>query len=156
MPAKKYIVDLAQSEREQLQQLISRGKPAARTVTRARILLKADQGATDEQIVAALATSVATVERLRQRFVEEGLDSALHERPRPGSTPKLSGKEEAHLIAVACSPAPSGRARWSLRLLADKAVELRLCDSLSHETVRQVLKKTNLSRGKNSSGASRK
>lgn len=156
MPAKKYIVDLTESEWEQLQQVISRGKPAARTLTRARILLKADQGCTDEQIVAALSTSVATVERVRQRFVEEGLDSALHERPRPGNPPKLSGKAEAHLIAVACSAAPSGRTRWSLRLLADKAVELQLCDSLSHETVRQVLKKTNSSRGNSSSGASPK
>jgi transposase len=142
MPNKKYLVDLTEAEGEQLQQLISRGRPAARTVTRARILLKANEGCTDEQIVAALSTSVATVERVRQRFVEEGLDNALHERPRHGALPKLSGPEEAHLIAVACSQPPQGRARWSLRLLADKAVELGLCDSLSHETVRQRLKKT--------------
>ena len=154
MPAKKYLVDLTVSEREQLQQLVSRGKVAARTVTRARILLQADQGRTDEQIVEALSTSVATVERVRQRFVEEGLDCALHERPRRGANPKLNGKEEAHLIAVACSAAPQGRARWSLRLLADKAVELGLCDSLSHETVRQMLKKTNSSRGSSNNGAS--
>jgi transposase len=153
MPAKKYIVSLTEEEREQLQHLICRGKPAARTVTRARILLKADEGCNDEQIVAALSTSVATVERVRQRCVEEGVESALKERPRRGSLPKLSGKEEAHLIALACSAPPLGRARWSLRLLADKAVALDLCESLSHETVRQTLKKTSLSRGKSSSGA---
>ena len=96
------------------------------------------------------------MERVRQRFVEEGLQSALSERPRRGSAPKLSGTEEAHLIAVACSQAPEGRARWSLRLLADKAVELQLCDSLSHETVRHILKKTNSSRGNSSSGASQR
>jgi transposase len=154
MPAKKYIVSLTEEERAHLQQLIRRGQAAARTVTRARILLKADAGYRDEQIVAALSTSLATVERVRQRCVEEGVESALKERPRRGSAPKLSGKEEAHLIALACSVPPLGRARWSLRLLADKAVELDLCESLSHETVRQTLKKTSLSRGKSSSGAS--
>ena len=152
MPAKKYIVDLTEEERQHLQQLIQRGKPAARSVTRARIVLKADAGCSDGQIVAALDTSLATVERVRQRFVEEGLESALKERPRRGSAPKLSAKEEAHLIAVACSQPPLGRARWSLRLLAGKAVELGLCESISHEAVRQRLKKTNLSPGKSSSG----
>jgi transposase len=156
MPAKKYIVSLTEEEREHLQQLIRRGKPAARTVTRARILLQADAGCSDEQIVRALSTSVATVERVRQRCVEEGVESALKERSRRGSAPKLSGKEEAHLIALACSAPPLGRARWSLRLLADKAVELGWCESLSHEAVRQKLKKTSLSRGKSSSGASRR
>ena len=99
---------------------------------------------------------MATVERVRQRFVEAGLESALHERPRPGAAPKLTGQEEAHLIAVACSQPPLGRARWSLRLLADKAVELGLCDSLSHEAVRQTLKKTSSSPGKSSNGVSRR
>ncbi len=141
MPAKKYIVDLNEEERQHLQRLISRGKPSARTVTRARILLKAspgcpDGGCTDGQIVQALSTSVATVERVRQRFVEEGLEAALKEKPRRGALPKLSGKEEAHLIALTCSTPPVGRARWSLRMLADKAVELGLCDAISHETVR--------------------
>ena len=156
MPTKKYLVSLSEEEREHLQQLIRRGKMAARTVTRARILLKADEGCSDGQIVTALATSLATVERVRQRCVEEGVESALKERPRRGSAPKLSGKEEAHLIAVACSAPPLGRARWSLRLLADKAVELGLCESLSHEAVRQTLKKTNSSRGKSSNGVSLK
>lgn len=152
MSAKKYIVDLNQAECQHLQQLISRGKPAARMVTRARILLKASQGYTDQQIVQALSTSVATVERVRQRFVEEGLEAALKEKPRRGAAPKLSGKEEAHLVALTCSTPPVGRARWSLRLLADKVVELGLCDAISHETVRATLKKTNSSPGKSSSG----
>ena len=153
MPNKKYIVDLTEAEREQLQQLTRRGKAAARPVTRARILLHAAAGCTDQQIAAALATSLATVERVRQRFVEEGLEVALHERARRGATPKLGGKEEAHLIALACSQPPLGRARWSLRLLADKAVELGWCDSISPEAVRQTLKKTSSSPGQSSSGA---
>jgi len=155
LPKKKYIVDLAADEREQLHQLIKRGKPSARKVTRARILLHAADGLSDEQISAALKTGTATVERTRQRFVEEGL-GCLNERPRPGQRRKLSGKQEAHLIAVACTPAPDGQARWTLQLLADKVVELKYADSIARETVRQVLKKTTSSRGSNSSGASRK
>lgn len=155
MPKKKYIVDLAADERETLHQLIKRGKPSARKVTRARILLHASDGLTDEQIGAALNTGSATIERTRRRFVEEGL-GCLNERARPGQRRKLSGKQEAHLIAVACTPAPDGQARWTLRLLADKVVELQYADSIARETVRQVLKKTNSSRGSKSSGASRK
>ncbi len=155
MPKKKYIVDLSADERETLRQLITRGKPSARKVTRARILLHASDGLTDEQIGVALKTGIATVERTRQRFVEEGL-GCLNERPRPGQRRKLSGKQEAHLIAVACTTAPDGQARWTLQLLADKVVELKYADSIARETVRQMLKKTNSSRGSNSSGASRK
>ena len=155
MPKKKYIVDLSADERETLHQLIKRGKPSARKVTRARILLHASDGLTDEQIVAALNTGIATVERTRRRFVEEGLE-CLNERARPGQWRKLSGKQEAHVIAVACTPAPDGQARWTLQLLADKVVELQYADSIARETVRQVLKKTNSSRGSKSSGASRK
>lgn len=125
-----------------MRQLIKCGKPSARKVTRARILLHAASGRTDEQIGAALKTGIATIERTRQRFVEEGLD-CLNERPRPGQRRKLSGKEQAHLIAIACTPAPDGRARWTLQLLADKVVELKYADSIARETVRQVLKKTN-------------
>lgn len=146
MPKKKYMVDLLTEEREQLRHLITRGKPSARKVTRARILLHAADGLTDEQIVAALNTGIATVERTRQRFVEEGL-GCLNERPRPGQRRKLSGKQEAHVIAVACTTAPDGRSRWTLQLLADKVVELKYADSIARETIRQVLKKTNSSRG---------
>jgi putative transposase len=146
MPKKKYLVDLSPEERASLRQLVRRGKHSSRKVTRARILLLASDGATDEQIVAALKTGFATVERTRKRFVEEGL-GCLNERPRRGQVPKLTGRQEAHLIAIACSTPPEGRARWTLQLLADKVVELQFADSIARETVRQVLKKTNSSRG---------
>ncbi len=146
MPKKKYLVDLSADEREELRQLVRRGKHSSRKVTRARILLLAAGGSTDEQIVAALKTGFATVERTRKRFVEEGL-GCLKERPRRGQARKLTGKQEAHLIAVACSTPPGGRARWTLRLLADKVVELCFASTIARETVRQVLKKTNSSHG---------
>jgi transposase len=152
MPKKKYLVDLSTDERESLLQLVRRGKHSSRKVTRARILLLAADGSTDEQIVSALKTAFATVERTRKRFVEEGL-GCLNERPRRGQARKLSGKQEAHIIAIACSTPPEGRARWTLRLLADKVVELNFADSISRETIRQVLKKTNSSRGSRSNGA---
>ncbi len=155
MPKKKYLVDLTADEREALQELVRRGKHSSRKVTRARILLLAAGGATDEQIVAALSCGINTVERTRRRFVEESL-GCLNERPRRGQARKLTGKQEAHLIAVACTPAPGGRARWTLRLLADKVVELGFASSIARETVRQALKKTNSSRGSKSSGVCRK
>jgi putative transposase len=153
MPAKKYRVDLTAHERETLLNLIRSGRTTARQVTRARILLKADEGLTDEEIAEEVATSRVTVERTRQRFVEESL-RALTERPRTGAPPRLTGKGAAHLIAVTCSPAPAGRERWTLRLLADEAVALGLADSLSRETVRQLLKKMNSSPGNISNGVS--
>lgn len=146
MPKKKYIVDLSDDERAQLSQLVRRGTHSSRKVTRARILLKASDGATDEQIVAALSCGINTVERTRRRFVEESL-ACLSERARRGQARKLSGKQEAHLVAIACSTPPEGRARWTLSLLADKVVELKYADSISRETISQVLKKTNSSRG---------
>jgi len=139
---KKYIVDLSSEEHEQLQNLVRRGQAGARRITRARILLQAHQGRTDQEIAQALAVGIRTVERTRERFVKEGLDAALTERARRGGRPKLSGQEEAHLVALVCSAPPAGRARWSLRLLADKVVEWGWCASISHETVRQTLKKT--------------
>jgi transposase len=135
-------VDLTESEREQLLNIARRGKSSARKVKRSLILCQADEGLNDQQIAQALLVGAATVSRVRRRFVEEGLDSALNERPRPGQRRKLDGKQEAHLVAVACSQAPAGHARWTLRLLADKVVELDFADSISPETVRQVLKKT--------------
>jgi transposase len=151
---KKYIVRLTTGEREELQTLVKRGKAAARKQLRARILLHADEGdlgpgGTDEEICKAQLVSLRTVERLRQRLVEEGLPAALEDKrldipPRP---PKLDGRQEAKLIALCCSAPPKGCARWSLRLLGDRLVELEVVDSISHETVRQVLKKTNLNRG---------
>ena len=151
MPKKKYIIDLSADEREHLQQLIQRGKTSTRKLTRARILLKAESGSTDDEIVAALNVGVATVERLRKRFVEAGLD-AINERPRPGKKPKLGARAQARLIAEACSKAPDGRKHWTLQLLADRVVELQLADSCSYELVRRTLKKTSSSLGSNSSG----
>jgi transposase len=151
MPRKKYVVDLTAEERTTLEQLLGRGKSSARKLTRARILLQADEGLRDEEITAALNVSIATVERTRQRFVEANLE-ALDELPRLGGQCKLSGKQEAHLIAVACTPAPGGRVRWTLQLLADQVVELGFADSIARETVRQVLKKTPSSPGGTSSG----
>jgi transposase len=146
VPTKKYLVDLSAEERESLRQLVRRGKHSSRKVTRARILLLAADGATDEQIIGSLSCGINTVERTRRRFVEEGL-GCLNERPRRGAERKLTGKQEAHLIAVACSTPPQGRARWTLRLLADRVVELGFASAIARETVRQVLKKTNSSRG---------
>jgi len=150
---KKYIVTLTQEERRMLHAMLSRGKAAARKLVHARVLLKADAGSggpgwTDDQIAEGLEVGRATVERVRKAFVEEGLEAALVRRkPRRQYQRKLDGDGEAHLIALACSQAPEGRSRWTLRLLADRMVQLKLVDHLSHETVRDVLKKTNLSLG---------
>ena len=151
MANKKYVVELTAEERTTLEQLLQRGKSRARKLTRARILLQADGGLTDEEIATGLHVGLATVERTRQRFVEANLE-ALDERPRPGGRRKLSGKHEAHLIALACTPAPSGQAHWTLQLLADQVVELGFAQSIARETVRQVLKKTPSSPGSTSSG----
>jgi transposase len=151
---KKYIVRLSSEEREQLLSLVRKGKVAARKQLRARILLQADQGelgpaACDEEIAGSLETSVRTVERMRQRLVEEGLPAALEDKPMDMSSrpPKLDGRQEAQLVALCCSEPPKGRARWTLRLLGSRLVELEVVDCISHETVRQVLKKTNSSLG---------
>lgn len=151
---KKYKVTLTAEERNSLQGLIAAGKAAALKLTHARILLKADAAAggpawTDARIAEALEVDVTTVERLRQRFVEQGLDAALgrKKQERPSRPRTLDGKAEARLIALACSAPPQGRVRWTLRLLADKLVELEIVDTVSTETVRRTLKKTNSSRG---------
>jgi len=150
---KKYIVTLTEEERRMLQEMLSRGKAAARKLAHARILLKADvstggPGWNDEQIAEGLEVGRATVERVRKEFVEEGFEAGLERRkPRRQYQRKLDGDAEAHLIALACSPAPEGRSRWTLRLLADRMVQLEQVDHLSHATVRAVLKKTNLSLG---------
>jgi transposase len=151
MPKKNYLGDLTAEERTTLEQLRQKGKSSARKLTRARILLQADEGLTDEEIASAQGVGIATVERTRQRFVEANLE-ALNELPRPGGQRKLSGKQEAHLIAVACTPAPTGQPPWTLQLLADQVVELGFAQSIARETVRQVLKKTPSSRGCTSSG----
>jgi len=151
---KVYVVQLSGEDRRQLKELVKRGKlgkgrrPSALKLTRARILLKADQAEgspayTDAEIAEALDVSPKTVFNIRQKWVELGLEQTLERRPQraPSRRPKLDGKAEAKLIACSCGPAPEGRSKWTLRLLADKAVELKLVDSISHETVRQTLKK---------------
>lgn len=155
MARKKYVVDLTAEERTTLEHLLQKGKSSARKLVRARILLQADEGLTDEEIATALDVGIATVERLRQRFVERNLE-ALNERPRPGGRCKLTGKQEAHLIAVACTPAPTGQGRWTLQLLAERVVALGFAPSIARETVRQVLKKTRLNLGSTSSGVCRR
>ncbi len=145
---KVYVVDLTPDEREELLILLKGGQARVRRTNRARILLLADEGRTDEGIAAALLTSVSTVERTRKRFVEEGLEAALAERPRPGGRRKLEGKQEAFLIALACSAPPDERPRWTMQLLADKLV----VESISDETIRRTLKKTCSSRGRNRNG----
>jgi len=149
----KYKVTLTPEEREFLLDLISAGKGAARRLAHARVLLKADEGPEgpgwpDREIAVATEVSCSTIERVRTLFVEEGLDDALNRRlPRIPKQRKLDGHQEAQLIAVACSEAPEGQKRWTLRLLADRMVELEFVDTLSYETVRRVLKKTSSNRG---------
>ena len=152
MVRQKYGVRLAQGEREQLQQLIRGGVSRARVMTRARSLLKSDEGWKAAKVAEALDVSVGTVYRIKRRFAEEGLEGALLERPRPRPRRKLDDKGEAHLIALACSPAPEGHDHWTLRLLAGKVVELGLAPSMSHEGIRKRLKKTPSSRGRRRSG----
>lgn len=141
MPAIKYRVTLTEEEVELLEGLLRKGKSAARKQTRARILLKAAAGCQDAEIIAALAVSATMIYNTRQKCVEEGVEAALHDRPRPGKTPKLSDKQCAHVIATACTPSPAGHDHWTLRLLADQVVQLGYADSFSHETVRRLLKK---------------
>ena len=138
---KRYHVHLSDDDRTRLEQVISRGKTTARVITRARILLKAAAGWHDAEIVDAVGGSVPTVARVRRRFVEGGVDAVLIDKPQPGRPRVLSSTQAAHLIAIACSPAPDGHDHWPLRLLGQKAVELGYVESISPETVRQVLQK---------------
>jgi len=150
---KKYIVTLTEEERQRLQEMLSRGKAAAQKLTHARILLKADAavggpGWNDEAIAEALEVGRATVERVRKEFVEEGLEAALAcRKPRRQYRRKLDGDGEAHLVALACQNPPEGRSRWTLKLLADRMVQLEYVDQISYQTVRRTLKKTNSSLG---------
>jgi transposase len=145
--AKRYVVELTEKERTQLEAVGKKGKVVARRLRRAQLLLLAADGYTDTDIASALHLGVSTVERTRKRFVEGGVEWALTERPRPGGTPKLQGKDEAFLIATACSAPPRGRQRWTLQLLADRIVEVGLGDAISDETIRRTLKKTTPSPG---------
>ena len=154
MAAIKYKVALTESERSRLNAVSQRGKASVRTVKRALALLKADEGLRDREIADVLLVNAATVARSRKRYVEEGLESAINDRPRPGRERKLDGRQEAHLIAFACSTAPAGHTHWTLQLLAGKVVELEFAESISLETVRQMLKKTNSNLGRKKSGVS--
>lgn len=154
MPAKKYIVELSDKERCYLQRIIKTGKAAARKIQHAHILLAADSGPKgpawiDKKIAQAFSVGHATVERIRKRLVEHGLEDALTRRRSPSGPRrrKLDGDAEARLTALACSKAPEGKSRWTVRLLTDKLVELQIVDSIGRETVRTTLKKTNLNPG---------
>ena len=142
---------LTDQQREHLDNLTRSGNAPARVQTRARILLHTDrsqgQARSDKEVAQALRTSAATVIRTRKALLDEGLEAALFDKPRPGATPKITGDIEAQLVTLACSDPPQGRARWTLRLLADKMVELGYIDTISNVAVYQRLKKTNLSRG---------
>ena len=139
---KLYGVTLTDEQQGQLRRMIASGHGSARHLRRARTLLLAAEGRTDEEIASALHVGTATVARTRKRFVQEGLSHTLPERKRPGGTPKLNAKQHAHLIALACSTPPEGKNRWALRMLADRMVELGHVEELSYETVRRALKKT--------------
>ena len=145
MPKKIYIVDLTKEERTHLLDFIKSGKHSARKLNRARILLLADEDKADGEIAESLHTGTATVQRTRRRFVEGNLERALNEQPRPGKRKKLDEKGEAILETLAHSKPPEGRKRWTLQLLADRLVELKVVDSISYETVRQEVKKSGLS-----------
>jgi len=153
MPKKKYVVTLTAEERSYLQGLVSRGKASARKLIHARILLKSNSGSLgegwiDDRIMGALDVCRATVERVRRRFVQEGLEAALNRKEQKNRRSRtIDGEAEAHLVACACSKPPEGRARWTLQLLADHIVELGFVQSVSLETVRQTLKKTRSSHG---------
>lgn len=139
---KKYVVTLSDAERAELRTLIRKGIASARTLSRARVLLLVDDGHTDDYIAANVRVGTTTVERIRRRYVEEGLAATLHDRPRPGGTPKLDGKQEALLVALTCSEPPEDRPRWTMQLLAERLVAIGVVDTISDETVRRVLKKT--------------
>ena len=153
MVQEKYGVQLSSQEKGQLRSMIRSGRSSAQAITRARILLKIDEGWTAAQVAAALDISERTVFRAKRRYAEEGLDEVLHRRNQVNRYRKLDDRAEAHLIALACSPAPEGHDHWTLRALAGKTVELGLVESLSHETVRLHLKKTRSSRGVRNNGA---
>lgn len=150
---KRYVVRLTPEEKRELEALTSGGSAKVRRLKRALILLGADAGETDEVIAAKVRVHPLTVERIRKRFVEESLEAALSERPRLGKPRLLSGRQEAYLVALACSQPPEGRAKWSMQLLADQLVELGVVGRISDETVRRALKKGTSSPGSEGSGA---
>ena len=153
MVQEKYPVNLTTEEKGHLRKVVRSGRSSAQVNTRARVLLKLDEGWSASQVAAAMEVTERTVFRIKRRYAEEGLEETLHRRNQVNRHRKVDERVEAHLIALACSEAPAGHDHWTLRLLADKTVELGLVESLSHETVRLLLKKTRSSRGGSSSGA---
>ena len=153
MAREKYAVRLTPEEREQLEHLVRAGRGSARVATRARILLKTGEGWSAPNVSQALDVALGTVFNVKRRFAEGGLEGVLNDRPQAHRYRKMDDRAEAHLIALACSPAPEGHEHWNLRLLADRMVELGVVESLSYETVRLHLKKTPSNRGRRSSGA---
>lgn len=152
----KYIINLSEDERRDLEQMTRKGKIPVRKIKRAQILLHASEGKTDKEVAQALRVAEATVFRTRRRFVEQGLEASLKEGSRPGKTRKLNGKQEAFLIALACSQPPEGRQSWTMQMLADQLITLDIVDTISDETVRCTLKRGKSSLGKGVSGACRK
>ena len=148
MSQKQFLVQLSEQERLRLQKIVRSGKDKARKITRCRVLLLADgpQGKTDQEISDALNVCLATIFYIRRRYSQEGLERALGEGARSGQPPKFKGKAAAKITAIACSTPPDGQARWTLRLLADRIVELKIVDSISHQSVSNILKKTRLNR----------
>ena len=153
MVREKYGVRLTPEERNQLEHLVRAGRSPARVATRARILLKTGEGWPAPRVAQALDVALGTVFNVKRRFAQGGLDGVLKDRPQAHRYRKMDDRAEAHLIALACSPAPEGHEHWNLRLLADRMVELGVVESLSYETVRLHLKKTPSSRGRRNSGA---
>jgi transposase len=153
--AKRHVVELTDDQRAALEQQET-GPLTRRQRYRAEILLRADAGETDEEIADEAGVSIGTVANLRRRFAAGGLDTALHDRPRPGAVPVLDGKAEAIVIATACSPVPEGRATWTARMLANRLVELQVVESVSEDTILRVLKKVTSSPGRSGRGACRR
>jgi len=147
MSQKSHLVRLSGKERQQLEKVVQSGKDKARKITRCRILLLADEakGKTDQEISEALNVCLATIFNVRRRYCQEGVESAISEKARSGQPPRFKGKLTAKITAIACSKPPEGHARWSLRLLADHIIELDIVESISHQSVKNILKKTNLS-----------
>ena len=152
---KKYIVKLTDEERSELLTLTSKGASKARKLKHALVLLAADDGDRDEDIAAKVRVGTTTIARVRQRFVEEGLEATLSERPRPGKARLLNGRQEVYLIALTGTTPPAGRAQWTMQLLADRLVELKVVDTISDETVRRALKRGISNPGNARNGASR-
>ena len=151
---KKYIVHLSAEEQTELVSLTRKGKASARRIKRALVLLAANEGDQDKRIGERARVSLRTVEGLRRRFVEEGFEAALSDRPRPGKVRLLDGRQEAYLIALTCSTPPPGRAQWTMKLLAERLVELKVVESISDETVRRTLKRGTSNLGSFANGAS--